>query len=299
MTIGGFSFVRSGIEFSFPFIEAIKSILPICDEFVIVVGDCTDGTREAIEKINSSKIKIIDSIWDLSLREGGKILAQQTNLALDELKTDWCFYIQGDEVIHENDLPKILEAVKKFDADKNVEGLLFPWFHFWGSYHYIRTSRKAYRHEVRVFRNIKCVRSYKDAQGFRKYSSKENYERGEEGEKLKVKKVDAHVFHYGYARPPKVMKKKDSFFHQLWHNDEWLKKNVSEKENYEFEKIDRLEKFTGSHPTIMMPLVNAQDWKFEFNKKLSNEKTKDKFLRFIENISGIRIGEYKNYILLK
>jgi len=290
--------VRNGMEFGYPFVEAIKSILPICDTFVVAVGDCNDGTREAIVNIRSPKIRIIDTVWDMNLREGGKILAQQTNLALDELKTDWCFYIQGDEVIHEADLPKVKQSILQYDADPAVEGLLFPWLHFWGSYHYIRTTRKAYRQEVRVFRNIPGVRSYRDAQGFRVYSSAKAYEAGEKGRKLHVKKTPATVYHYGYARPPKVMKKKDSFFHRMWHDDEWLKKNISEQEHFEFEKIDWLEPYNGPHPALMMPRVKAQDWAFEFRPEQSHMNLRNRLLFRLEKLTGYRLGEYKNYILL-
>ena len=110
MTISGFSYVRNGFEYGYPFLEAIQSILPICDEFVVAVGDSTDKTREAIEKLNSPKIKIIDTIWDMNLREGGKIFAQQANIALDNTTGDWAFHIQADEVIHEKDLPVITDS---------------------------------------------------------------------------------------------------------------------------------------------------------------------------------------------
>src|SRR5437868_3557038 len=107
MKISGFTFIRNGFKLNYPFLEAIESILPVCDEMIVVVGNSEDGTREAVENLHPSKIHIIDTVWNDSLREGGKILAQQTNLALDSISGDWGFYIQGDEVVHENDLEKI------------------------------------------------------------------------------------------------------------------------------------------------------------------------------------------------
>ena len=86
MFISGFSFIRNGIRLHYPFIESIQSILPLCDEFIIAVGNSDDGTREAIQQLNNSKIKIIDTVWDESLRKGGKILAMQTNIALDAIR---------------------------------------------------------------------------------------------------------------------------------------------------------------------------------------------------------------------
>ena len=63
MKVTGFSFVKNAIKYDYPIVESITSILPICDEFVIAVGDCNDGTRELIESIGSDKIRIIDTVF--------------------------------------------------------------------------------------------------------------------------------------------------------------------------------------------------------------------------------------------
>jgi len=298
MKLSGFSYIRNGFEFDYPFLESIQSILPICDEFVIAVGDSRDGTREAIEKLNSPKIKIIDTVWDDELRQSGKIFAQQANIALDHITGDWGFHIQADEVIHEKDLELIKDSVNKFNDDKRVEGVLFHFMNFWGSYKYIRTTRKTHRFEIRIIRNIPGVRSFKDSQGFRKYSSKETYET-EAGEKLRVKKIPVSVFHYNYVRPPELMKQKTDYFQRFWHNDEWLKENTEGKSTFKFEEIDDLEIFQGTHPALMKKRVDAQDWEFEFDKKNAKFSAKDKMLHCIEKRTGWRIGEYKNYVLLK
>src|SRR4030095_10433610 len=136
MKISGFTFIRNGVKLQYPFVESIHSILPVCDEMIVAVGDSADGTREAIEKLDHNKIKIIDTVWDDSLRDGGKILAQQTNIALDHISGDWGFYLQGDEVIHEKDFNVILHSAEKHLEDKRVEGLLFDYYHFYGNYNY-------------------------------------------------------------------------------------------------------------------------------------------------------------------
>ena len=164
--ISGFTFIRNGIKFGYPFRQAILSILPICDEVVIAVGNSDDGTRDAILSLDSPKIKIIDTVWDESKREGGHVLAEQTDIAFSHITGDWGFYIQGDEVIHEKYLPVIRAAMEEHLHDDNVEGLLFNYFHFYGSCDYIATSRDWYRKEIRVVRNLPEIRSYRDAQGF-------------------------------------------------------------------------------------------------------------------------------------
>jgi hypothetical protein len=288
MAISGFSIIRNGFQYDYPFLEAIQSILPICDEFVIAVGDSSDGTREAIVALNSPKIKIIDTVWDMNLRKGGQILAQQTDIALREIQGDWGFYIQADEAVHENDLQKVVDATRFHQNNPNVQGLLSPYLHFWGDYQHIRTSRETYRHEIRVIRNQKNIGSYRDAQGFRIFN-------GEKSQKLRVKPIDATIFHYGYVRPPKIMQQKANDFNSLYHNDHWLKKNNPENIIYDYGEVDWVEKFTASHPAVMHERIARQFWKFEWSAEQSNMSIKNKLLHFIERETGYRIGEYRNY----
>ena len=106
MKVSGFTFIRNAIKYDYPVVEAIRSILPLCDECVVAVGQSEDGTRALIESIDPDKIRIIDTVWDDSLREGGAVLAQETDKAFRAISqdADWAFYIQGDEVVHEDDL---------------------------------------------------------------------------------------------------------------------------------------------------------------------------------------------------
>ena len=132
MKVSGFSFIRNAIKLDYPIVEAITSILPICDEFVIAVGKSEDDTLALIQSINSPKIKIIETIWDEALREGGRVLASETDKAFSHISpdSDWAFYIQGDEVVHEDYLPLIKKLMEKWKDDLNVEGLLFNYKHF-------------------------------------------------------------------------------------------------------------------------------------------------------------------------
>ena len=97
MKISGFSFCRNAVKYDYPLVESIQSILPIVDEFVINVGRCNDGTLELIQSINSPKIRIVESVWDDTLKKDGLIYSQQTNIALNHCSGDWAFYLQADE----------------------------------------------------------------------------------------------------------------------------------------------------------------------------------------------------------
>ena len=116
MKVAGFTFIRNAIKYDYPALESIHSILPLCDELVVAVGNSEDGTRAMIENIGSPKIRIIDTVWDDNLREGGKVLAVETDKAFSAVSpdADWSFYIQADEVVHEKYHGPIKEAMQKY-----------------------------------------------------------------------------------------------------------------------------------------------------------------------------------------
>ena len=290
MKVSGFTFVRNAIKFDYPVVESILSILPICDEMVVAVGNSADNTRKLIESISSSKIRIIDTIWDDSLRDGGKVLAVETNKAFDAIssESDWAFYIQADEVVHEKYLPSLKAAMELWKGDHQVEGLLLNYVHFYGSYDFIGDSRRWYRKEVRVIRNDKTTRSYLDAQGFRK-----------NGKPLNVKTADATMYHYGWVKQPESLQAKIESFHRLWHDEKWIEKNLPKADAFDYSQIDSLSRFQGSHPAVMTERIKRKNWKFDFDPTQKNFSLKSRLLSFPEKITGWRIGEYKNYKILR
>jgi hypothetical protein len=287
MRVSGFTIVRNAIKYDYPIKEAILSILPLCDEVIVAVGNSEDDTLGLIRSIPSNKIKIIETIWDDNLREGGKVLAAETNKALDEIskESDWAIYIQADEVMHEKYYDNILNAMLEYKDHHEVEGLLFKYLHFYGSYDYIGDSRKWYRNEIRIIKNDKHIRPYKDAQGFRKNNKK-----------LRVKLIDAYIYHYGWVKPPEAQQAKQKTFNKLWHDDEWMKKNISSSNEFDYSQIDSLAHFTGSHPKIMEERIKSINWKFSFDPTQKKLSPKNYLLQKIEQLTGWRIGEYKNYI---
>ena len=288
MKVVGFSFIRNAIKFDYPIVEAIKSILPICDEFIIAVGKSEDNTKELILSINSEKIKIIDTIWDENLRQGGRVLADETDKAFNQISgADWAFYIQGDEVIHEKYLRIIKDSMEKWKDDKSVEGLLFNYTHFYGSYDYVGDSRRWYRKEIRILKPSKEISSYQDAQGFRINDRK-----------LRVKPIDAWVYHYGWVKSPFNQQEKIKYFNSLWHDEDWIRRNIAPTDKFDYSSIDSLKFFNGTHPEVMQERVKRINWKFDFDPTIKNFGQKAKILHKIEDLTGWRIGEYINYKII-
>ena len=195
--ISGFSTVRNGIKLGYPLVESIRSVLPVVDEFIITIGKSDDSTLETVKKIGDPKIKIIETIWDPRFTVKGRILAVQSNMALFQCRGDWAFYIQADEVFHNEDQGRIAGFCEKYNRDEEVEGFLFDYTHFFGNYNWYGDSYHWYRKEIRVIRNHRGIISWRSAQSFRV-----------DGRKIRVVDSGCRMFHYGWVRPPEVMTEK-------------------------------------------------------------------------------------------
>lgn len=296
MKVSGFTFVRNAVKYDYPVVESIQSLLPLVDEYIVCAGNSEDTTLELIQNINSPKIKIVHSVWDDSLREGGKVLAVETDKAKAAAASDsdWLFYLQGDECIHEKDYETIRNAMHTYKNDKRVEGLLFRYVHFYGSYQYTGDSRRWYNHEIRIIKNDPAIKSWKDAQGFRKNEKK-----------LNVKTIDAFIYHYGWVKDPRLQKAKQKDFGQFWINDDKKIEEIrnyfdSKGEAYQYEEmIDSLTLFKGSHPAVMKNRIEKADWSIHIDvTKKHFRDWKSRFLYYFEKATGIRLFGYKNYKII-
>lgn len=288
MKIAGFSFIKNAMINDYPIVQAITSILPICDEFVIAVGKSDDDTLNLIKNIGSPKIKIIETVWDESLKEGGRVFAAETDKAYAAISkdTDWAFYIQGDECVHEKYLDTAVKEMKDNLNDPKIEGLLFKYLHFYGSYDYIAESRRWYRREIRLLKYQPGIHSYRDAQGFRK-----------NGEKIKVKLIDAYIYHYGWVKPPEGLNKKVRNFNKYYQTEEWIEENYPQQNTFDFGNADRLVHFTGTHPNVIQDKILSTNWTLPIDPTGVNQKLspRRKVLQWIEDKTGRRLFEYRNY----
>lgn len=293
MKISGCTFVRNGFLLGYPVKESIHSLLSFCDEVVIAIGDSEDDTLSYVLSLNDPKIRVIQTIWDDTMREGGHILAQQTNIALAQCTGDWVIYLQADEVLNEDDMPKLKVAMEQADKRSDIDGLLFDYLHFFGDYAHVGMGRQWYRKEIRAFKNTRNITSWKDAQGFRKVIADGTFK------KLTVMECGAYVYHYGWVRNPSAYLRKQAAFSRLYHDDAWLSENLPTSED--FPMCYELGKFEGKHPSIMIPRIkHDESWTSKFNPK----RTKPRPLAVaicdgIEQITGKRIFEYRNYELKK
>ena len=318
--ISGFSLVRNGVQFDYPFLESWRSLLPLVDEFILNVGVGDDATLLMAEKFareeGQGKVKIFESVWPLhdpEKKKSGIILSEQTNLALDRCTHDWCFYLQADEVLHEEDYPKIQATLALAENNRSLEAIVFEYCHFYGSFNVIQKTRSAYRREMRLIRKSSGARSVGDAQSFRKQG----------GQKLTALLSSARIFHYGWVRTPEAMREKTVFMDQLYHGDQAAaglpkpdqspakKTSPAVKnppavnkphtgDNYLYKRFWGLFEYRGRHPAVMQKRIREKGWNWDL-KKSPFIFTRGDFKKFLldlyERFTGHRPFEFKSYIL--
>lgn len=289
MKVCGCTFIRNAEKYGYQVVEAIKSILPLCEKFCVAVGNSEDHTRDLINNIDQEKICILDTVWDDSHREGGYFLAVETNKAFQAIPSDfnWAFYVQGDEVMHEQYIPVVQYAMEKWKDVKKVDGLLFKYTHFYGSYDYVGSSERWYPKEIRVIRNNKNIYSYRDAQGFRKDDNK----------KLNEKPIDAYIYHYGWVKEPKIQTDKRKSFEFLYHGEGAEKLTRQIQNEFDYSEIDSLAVFKGTHPEVMRALIERKNWVFDHDLSKNKTTLKSRFKRIVKWLTGYEVG-YKNYKII-
>lgn len=313
MKISGFTFVRNATKLFYPVRQSIESILPIVDEFVIALGDNDpdDTTEEEILKINSPKIKIIKTVWDVKNYPNGMEYARQTDIAKDHCTGDWLFYLQTDEVIHENYLPIIKKRCEELLHDEEVEGLLFHYKHFWGDFNHYIVSHAWYPREIRMVKNKKDIHSWRDAQSFRVIENfdRKNYYQSIGTRKLRVAAVDAYVHHYGFVRPPDLMQKKSKNHNTLYRGEQSTADRYKGRSDlFDYGDMSITTEYKETQPAVLADWITKFDWaeQLRYHKvpgavKLKQEKLKYRVLTFIEQnfLGGNLLFGFKNYNLLK
>ncbi|MFA4967318.1 MAG: glycosyltransferase family 2 protein [Candidatus Margulisiibacteriota bacterium] len=277
MKLSGYSMGRNLIKFGYPIYEAITSILPICDEFIMNVGDSEDDTLELVQSINSPKLKIIRSVWDPEKRVGAHVIADQTNIALKECTGDWAFHIQADECVHEKYLPVIKENLERHLNDPDVDGFTLRYVHFYGSYSKVVPPEwDWYKETIRIVRNNHTMISDNDAISFRKlkfYQAQMTPNCSIDFNRQYLRRLidfltpsvrnipsGAEMYHYGWARPAEIMMKKKIELDSLYSPKAPLLKDHPMKDHkFDYGEVASLPDFKGTHPAVMRKRIEERD----------------------------------------
>ena len=252
MRISGFSFGRNLIELDYPVVESITSVLPLVDEFVFNLGDSKDTTTEVVTSIRSDKLKFIHSVWDDSLRKDGLVFSHEANLAFQQCTGEWAIFVNADEVIHEKDYETIRKAIRKYNDQQEILGLMFRYYHFDGDYWSINPWR--YHKEIRIVRNDGQVEPCGDMSGFRCVQDKLFLK---SGPKDRWAFSGAYIYHYGWVRKnPKIMLERNRRLEYYYHNDSYLQENYGRKEEFDYAYYGALKEFRGEHPAVMKSRIS-------------------------------------------
>jgi glycosyltransferase involved in cell wall biosynthesis len=292
MKISGFTFIRNGNALGYPFVPSIRSLLPLCDEIIVNVPRSTDGTLESVKAIGDPKIRIIESPWNDD-EIGDPIFRRNTDLALEQCTGDWCVYIQGDEVLHEDSIPAMRAAMERELNNPQVQGLLVDYTHFYGSFWTEVYSFGWYYKEIRVIRRDPKIRACGGAQGFRTTDH----------QKLRVKNSGGRWFHYGFALDPKQQWiKRKNFLKITRANNNVIAKELADCPENFYDDDQKVKPFTGTHPAVMRDIVAAANWTYKSRNPLVRFKKNyfwEDIALIIKRCTGITLGVHKNYRLIK
>jgi glycosyltransferase involved in cell wall biosynthesis len=288
--VSGFTFLRNGQKLGYPFVASIRSILPIVDEFVVALGPCDDDTEKKLREIGDPKIRIIPTQWNERIQPDysvkGFVYGQQKSIALFNCTGDWAFYLEADEVVHENDLPKIRAVMEKYLNEPRVEALAFDYLHFYGNANTYAWSPGWYRSEVRIIRNT--IPAWGPEGLFFIV-----LEKHKKGRYPRAAHTGATIYHYGWVRSETQMHLKASAVHKYWDDKPAAKSDYT--------KIDpaTLKLFTGTHPKVVQDWLPQAEGIFQAdpNHQLSSREKKHRLMLKLEKWFGFRFNK-KHYRLV-
>lgn len=295
MRIEAFSFLRNAWKLHFPADASIISALPLVDRFCIALGDCDadDRTEAMLDAIDSDRIEKFHTEWDPKRYAANSVYAQQADLARARCQGDWLLFLQGDEVLHEDELPMIEEACRYYLEDPKVEGLLFHYLHFWGDHRHVHYAHNWYPREVRIVKNDPSIRPWGDAQSFRVFKEHRgrpsDYRKRKGTRNPRVASIPARIFHYGGMRPPETMGRKKAASDLHFQGEQDL--NGKLPEAFDHGPLHFLDRFEGDHPAVMGPYLRSLDWEGRLQyrgkpdprrKRHKHERFKYRLLGFIE-----------------
>ncbi len=288
MKVSGFTFARDGVLLGYPFVESIKSALPICDEFIVALGESQDDTRKQIESIDSNKIRIVDTQWNEAMLNKGFVYAQQKMIGLFNCTGDWAFYLEGDEVLHENDLDTILASMRDNLEHTEVEALIFDYYHFYGHPQQIAISPGWYRRAPRIIRNT--IRSIApDGLYF------VVLDKNKRGRYPRAALANAPIYHYGHVRPASKMSAKINAVSKYWGH------KPPSFNHYGNIDAQALTSFTGTHPAVIQDWLESEaEHEFSLNSDyvISRRERRHRKMMKLEALFNLELSK-KHYKLVR
>ena len=283
MKVSGFTFLRNAVINGYPFEESIRSLLPIVDEYIVVVGRGEDETLARVNQICDPKIRVIETEWNELMHDRGYVYGQQKMIAQFNCSGDWAFYLEGDEVLHQDELASIQDAMRQNLTRKDVEALYFDFYHFYGTAQQVGIA--GYRQAPRVIRNT--IRTIAPDGLFWVVMDK-----NKRGRYPRARHGGGNIYHYGHCRSVAKMNQKVQQVGKYWGSDN------QKFDGYGMIDLFELRPFFGTHPKVMERWI-ANDSELEFsqsqNYRVTRRDIRNRIRFWLESHFGIEISK-KHFI---
>jgi len=158
--------IRNGLLQGYPFWESLSSALPFADEIVISEGFSTDDTYKYIMKfaeMHGDKVRVFRDDWKRHKSGCGEVITKISNIAMSRCDAEWIYYLQADEVIHEENAPFVRNIATYHSHEFNA--VSFPFYHFIDSWKPLEKGR-AYDEAIRMVKNDKAISLIGDGWNF-------------------------------------------------------------------------------------------------------------------------------------
>lgn len=242
-TLAGCVCIRNGFDLDFPWIQAVESLLPVCDEVVICDGESEDSTQAYARNWSKREPKINLCVYPWPKPKGdADFWVTWLNYAREHIKSDWHFQLDADEILHE----KSYDELREFTKRKALKSGIVTRWNFWqDTAHTIPEGVCLGKHVVRVAPSNIWL------------ASDGPHPKGSEASQIS-QNTGIEIFHYGFLRHPEAFFKKEralqGFFFDTYDQrladaekfeGNWMtKEGVTGWEN-------RLDEYHGKHPEVI------------------------------------------------
>jgi glycosyltransferase involved in cell wall biosynthesis len=258
---------------------------------VIALGPSDDNTEKMLRAIGDPKIRVIPTVWNERIQSDysikGFVYGQQKSIALFNCTGDWAFYLEADELIHENDLVKIRSAMERHVNDARVEALAFDYIHFYGNASTYAWSPRWYRSEVRILRNT--IPAW-GPEGLY-FVVLDTHKRGRYP---RAAHTQSTIYHYGWVKTEAEINARKQGVARHW--------SKTPQPRTVYAEIDplTLHPFKGTHPKVIQDWLSPSHSLFEANPnhRLTSRERKHRAMLKIEKWFGVKFNK-KHYRLVR
>ncbi len=264
MSLSCIMIIKNGIKNGYTFLESIRSIVDVADEFLISDGYSDDGTYDYLEEASKkfTNIRLYRDHWDVS--KHGEAIAIMTNKLKARAKCDWVYNIQADEVIHESFLPDLSNLTSQ--KSNKYGSFALKFLHFVGDFCHVET-KTGYGVAVRLVPNIDGNFVADDGWTFR-------------GETDPVGLINKPpLFHFGWVyaknnifkrknQAEKIYTEQESYQNDYKFCNEIEDKIEENPEDYlgwqrKMLASRKIRRYQGDYPKVALPLINKGNIHYE------------------------------------